>query len=109
MMHELNNKSKIFLNKDYFQINLYTDSNHDIKDDTIRKSLMGILEPLFDIEDKSNGERVISLSVTSAEYMESLGRYIKTLEDTLDNMGVTVYKDARGEAYIGSKRMNSDD
>lgn len=108
-MYELKNNSKIFLNKDYSKVILYTDSNHNIKDNDIRESLMGMLEPFFDVDDKSNGDRIISLSVTSIEYMESIGRYIKTLEDTLGKMGVTVYKDARGEAYIGSKRMNKDD
>ena len=103
MINSLEGESKLILNKDYSKISVYIHGDYDVTDDMIKESMMRLAEPYIETEDKADGTKIISLSVTNSEYKENTDRYIKFLEETLDALGVTVHRDVKGEIYLGSK------
>ena len=106
MINSLESKSKLILNKDYSKISVYIDGDYDVTDDMIRESMMRMAEPYIETEDSANGAKIISLSVTNSEYKKSTDKYIEYLEETLDELGVTVHRDVKREIYLGSKGVN---
>lgn len=106
MINSLEGVSKLALNKDYSKISVYIHDDYDTTDDMIRESMMRMAEPYMETEYGADGAKIISLSVTNSEYKKNTDRYVKYLEETLDELGVTVHRDVKGEIYLGSKGVD---
>lgn len=89
--------------KTYSNISVCVNEKYGQTSDKVSDIIFQMASPYVEVEDKGNGIKIVNLSVADLDYIRSTEKYIKYLEETLDVLGVTVYRDVKGEIYLGSK------